>query len=167
MPNGERQRGFTWPGLLLLLAVTGAGLAALGQGWSLQAQRGREAELRFRGEQIRDAIARYHAAQVPAQWPPSLQALLEDRREGLPGGPRHHLRRLWPDPFTGSADWVLVPAPAPAVGIAGVHSRSDVPLLATAALGPLAPGERPLASDWRFVHAAAAALQTSRTESTP
>jgi type II secretory pathway pseudopilin PulG len=173
MPTGEpargprhlRHRGIGYFGLLALLAVLGAGLAQLGTAWSTQAQRQREAELRFRGEQIRDAIARYRAARNPAEWPPSLQALLDDRREGLPGAPRHHLRQLWVDPFTGRADWVLLPPPGSAAGsgtgIGGVRSRADSPRLAR---GDTPPRERdtPRVSDWEFV-AAAAAARTGRT----
>ena len=162
MPSGEAhrlaQRGLGWPGLMLLLAVMGAGLAVLGSSWSLQAQRGREAELRFRGEQIRAAIGRYVAARSPAEWPPTLEALLDDRREGITGTPRHHLRRLWADPFTGRPDWVLIPAKSPgspgAAGIAGVHSRSDARRLAEQGVALTEPGALPRVSDWRFVHAA-------------
>jgi type II secretory pathway pseudopilin PulG len=166
-----RQRGLGWPGLMLLLAVLGAGLAAAGQSWSLQAQRSREAELRFRGEQIREAIARYVAARKPAEWPPTLEALLDDRREGVAGTPRHHLRRLWADPFTGDADWVLIPAPAsgPAgtAGIAGVHSRSEARRLAGQGVAELAPGAEPRVSDWRFVHTAQPPAETTTRGDSP
>jgi type II secretory pathway pseudopilin PulG len=152
MPSGDRrpQRGLGYLGLLLLLAVLGATLAQLGTVWSTQAQRSREAELRFRGEQIQAAIARYRAAREPAEWPPTLEALLDDRRDGAP---RHHLRRLWPDPFTGAADWERLPAPAPEPGVAGVRSRSTAPRLATA--GSAAGSGPGLVSDWTFVHRAA------------
>jgi type II secretory pathway pseudopilin PulG len=152
MRNGER--GLTYLGLLVLLAVLGAGLAQLGTVWSTQAQRAREAELRFRGEQIREAIARYRGARQPAQWPPSLEALLDDRREGVPGAPRHHLRRLWTDPFTGQADWELLPpagaAPGGPPSVAGVRSRSDRIRITDAATA--ADNNVPRVSDWRFVH---------------
>lgn len=143
-------RGFTWWGLLLVLAVSGASLAALGSSWSQHAQREREAELRFRGEQIREAIGRYRSAREPAAWPRSLDELLTDERGGFEGGPRHHLRRRWADPFTGQADWELLPAPAPETGFVGVRSRSAAPRLSLQ--GAAALDGEPRVSDWRFVH---------------
>lgn len=169
MPTGEAMRrgrlrgGFAYMGLLMLLALLGAALGEAGQVWRTQAQREREAELRFRGEQIRLAIVRYRAAVRPAAWPPTLEALLEDRRGGRV---RHHLRRLWTDPFTGAADWVLLPPPAAqgaaalpigpgapsAPGVAGVRSRAEVARLGDPATP--AAGASPRVSDWRFEVAA-------------
>jgi type II secretory pathway pseudopilin PulG len=169
MPSGEQRgrpaarsssRGFTWWGLLLVLAVSGAMLAALGASWSTQSQREREAELRFRGEQIREAIGRYRGAREPAAWPQTLDDLLTDRRGGFEGGPRHHLRRRWTDPFTGSADWELLPAPAPQTGFLGVRSRSPARRLTLQ--GAAAHDGEPRVSDWRFVHAAETPVQTPR-----
>jgi len=158
MQSGSRRRarsGLTWWGLLLVLAVSGAALAALGRQWSLQTQREREAELRFRGEQIRDAIGRYRSAREPAAWPASLDDLLIDSRGGLEGGPRHHLRRRWADPFTGRADWELLPAPPPEGGFVGVRSRSSARRLSLQ--GATATEGEPRVSDWRFARTATAA----------
>ena len=47
-------------GLLLVVGVMGAGLAAYGQIYSHQAQREKEAELIFRGGQYRLAIESYY-----------------------------------------------------------------------------------------------------------
>jgi type II secretory pathway pseudopilin PulG len=144
--------------LLALLALLGASLAALGTAWTTAAHRERETELRFRGEQIQDAIRRYRAAVAPPTWPSTLDDLLEDRR-----GPevRHHLRRLWTDPFTGRTDWVLIDAAATEGGgldrrIKGVRSRSSTRRLATAGTEAVIPDE-PRVSDWVFVSAAASA----------
>lgn len=165
----RRARGLTYLGLLVLLALQGAALAALGRHVSTAMQREREAELLFRGEQIRTAIARYHAAVAPGIYPASVDDLLVDRREGRT---RHHLRRLWPDPFTGRADWEWLREGAEG-RIVGVMSRSAAPRWRRD--GPVAAGEGPpRVRDWRFVFSAipataappAPAAQT-RTEGDP
>jgi type II secretory pathway pseudopilin PulG len=121
-------RGFTYLAVLFLVAITAAGLAALGQSWSTAAQREREAELEFRGAAIARAIASYAKAtpNPPVQYPRALEDLLEDKR-GMK--PRRHLRRLYVDPFTGAADWVLVPEVGQPGSFSGVRSSSEHPLL--------------------------------------
>lgn len=152
MRTGSAQRGFSYLVVLFLVALTAAGLARLGQAWQTAAQREREAELAWRGADIARAIASYASAGGAggAVYPTRLEDLLEDRR-----GPtvRRHLRRLWPDPFTGQADWVLVPSPLRPGSFQGVHSRSDQPLLREAT-----PEGSPLqrASDWVFAATPAA-----------
>jgi type II secretory pathway pseudopilin PulG len=152
MRSGER--GFTYLGLLGLLALIGAGLAALGSSWSTALQRERERELQFRGAQIAQAIASYRDAQQPAQWPTDFDSLLDDPRGD---GPRHHLRKLYLDPFTGRADWALLPAPQAAApgqpqGFAGVASRSPQPRLRRALDEPdPPPGSLLRVSDWQFM----------------
>lgn len=131
-PGQAAQRGFTYLAVLFLVALTAAGLAALGQAWSTAAQREKERELEFRGQEIARAMRSYFRATPtpPQQYPAVLQDLLEDRR-----GPvvRRHLRRLYADPFTGQPDWVLVPAPGQPDRFHGLHSRSSQPLLRTLA----------------------------------
>ena len=111
MPTGSRARGFmggfTYLLLLFALAIGSAGLAALGGTWATAAQRARETELLFRGGEFSRAFASYQRT-TPAGGPPyplGLEELLEDRRGPVPA---HHLRRLYADPFTGVADWVMV-----------------------------------------------------------
>ena len=138
MPIGERsmprrgcrrpapRRGFSYLLLLFSLAIGAAALATLGTQWQVAAQREREAELLFRGLQLRDALQRFHD-QTPAgqpALPQTLDELLVDRRRTEP---RHHLRQPWTDPFTGAADWVLLRQADG--GIVGLHSRSARPLL--------------------------------------
>ena len=125
----ERQRGFTYLIMLFFVALTAAGLAALGQSWSNAAEREREAELVFRGNEIARAIASYVAASpdpVAQQFPRTLDDLLVDQR-----GPKthHHLRRLYLDPFTNAADWELVPAGEGSDRFNAIRSRSPHPLL--------------------------------------
>lgn len=144
--SAHASAGFSYLGLLFFVAITGAALAALGQGWSTAAQRERERELEFRGLEIARAIDSYLAAGGVARvHPRTLDDLMRDERG--PAGPRHHLRRRYADPFTGQADWVLLPAPGDPAGFAGVRSRSERPLLRQ--LDPEAE-EATRASQWLF-----------------
>lgn len=126
--GASRQHGYSYLAVLFLVALTAAGLAALGQAWSTAAQREKERELVFRGGEIARAIAAYAKAtpNPPQQYPRRLEDLLEDSR-GV--HPRHHLRRLYVDPFTGAADWVLVPEPGQPGTFSAVRSRSEHALL--------------------------------------
>jgi type II secretory pathway pseudopilin PulG len=114
------QAGFTY--LWLLFAVAGMGLllAAAAEVWDTAARREKEAELLFIGDQFARAIAAYHAHSPGAakQYPEKLEDLLEDKR--LQAQPRH-LRKIFRDPMTNSAEWGLVKAGG---RIVGVHSRS-------------------------------------------
>lgn len=116
-----RTGGFTYLMLLWWVALSGLMLAALAQSWMLDARRAREAELVWRGEQFRLAIEAYASVPVgegQSQLPRRLEDLLEDRRSGEL---QRHLKRIWPDPITGSTEWGLV---REGDGITGVHSLS-------------------------------------------
>jgi type II secretory pathway pseudopilin PulG len=141
MRTGER--GVTCLLLLFAIALIGATLAAIGSAWSTAAQRLREAELLHRGEQIRRAIGAYHRStpEGTGQFPARLEDLLDDRRGPEP---RRHLRQIYPDPFTGAADWVLIGEQG---RIQGVHSRAAVRALRERPADEVAG---PLVSDWRF-----------------
>ncbi len=147
----SRQRGFTYLLLLWLLALAGAGLAVTGERWTTAAQRERERELVFRGEQIRAGIESYRRASPDGSaLPADLAALLADRRGS---GLRQHLRRRYEDPFTGRADWVELRDASG--GLLGVHSRAEVLALGRGPGDRGAPGQR--VSSWHFVVAADAA----------
>ena len=120
------QRGFTYLGLLFAVAVLGITLASIGVVWSTQIRREREAELLWVGDQYRAAIGRYRAS--GGQFPLALTDLIEDQRFPVP---RRYLRRLYPDPMTGQADWQLIMTPG-GTGIIGVASSSqDKPIKRT------------------------------------
>lgn len=118
----RRQRGFTYLGLIILVAILGlVGAAGLKMGSLLQRQAA-EQELLDIGAQFSDALYSYAAA-TPAgqpQQPPNLAALLRDPR--FPQV-RRHLRKLFVDPVTGRAEWGLLYQPG-SNGIIGVHSLS-------------------------------------------
>jgi hypothetical protein len=120
----------------------------LGVAWTTAAQREQERELRFRGAQIAAAIGHYRNAREPAEWPPTLAALVQDSSGGTV---RHHLRQLYSDPCTGRADWVLLPAPE-GPGVAGVRSRAGTPRFNTVAPGATGDARQPRVSDWHFVY---------------
>jgi len=115
------QKGFTYLGVMIIVIIMGFGLAAFGTIYSQTAQRDKEAELLFVGEQFRQAIASYYKMGPGAQYPKKLEDLLEDKRFPMPV---RHLRRIYADPITGSTDWGIVETPDKA-GIMGVFSRSE------------------------------------------
>ena len=80
----------------------------------------------FRGNEFSRALTSYWVATQGSnkQLPVTLADLLDDRRGPHP---LHHLRRIYTDPFTGQADWVLVKTEDER--ISGIHSRSDAPAL--------------------------------------
>jgi type II secretory pathway pseudopilin PulG len=120
-PAPKPQQGFTYLGLLIIVAVMSFGLSAIGELYSHAAQRDKERELLFVGHQFRDAIASYYDRSPGAKvYPQKVDDLLEDKRFPMP---QHHLRKLYRDPLTGSTDWALVEAPGG--GFMGVHSRSE------------------------------------------
>lgn len=123
----QRQRGFTYLGLLYAVVLGSTALLAAAALWRTEAQREHEEQLLFAGEQIRAAIGAYWErapAGQPHTLPRRLEDLLDDPRWP---GTRRHLRRVFADPVTRSTHWALILAPDG--GIVGVHSRSDaVPL---------------------------------------
>jgi type II secretory pathway pseudopilin PulG len=162
MSAGSRKRlqGFTYIGLLIFLAVMGAGMAAFGELASHAAQREKEAELLFRGEAYRAAIESYYKKEQ--RYPQSLEQLLEDKRYPTPV---RHLRRLYADPLTGEADWAVVEAPGG--GIMGVHSRSEEAPVKTGnfSLKNQVFAEAKAYAEWNFVHSPTGLAQ--RVEKSP
>ena len=125
--RAHRQRGFTYLGLIILVAILGlVGAAGLKMGSLLQRQAA-EQELLDIGAQFSDALYSYAAATPPGQpqQPPNLAALLRDPR--FPQV-RRHLRKLYADPITGRAEWGLLYQPG-GNGIIGVHSLSPAAAL--------------------------------------
>jgi len=122
MQNGKsRQMGFLLLGVLVLLTIASYGLSVATVKWSDAIKRDKEQELLKVGDTIRKAIGRYYE-QTPGlvkQYPPNLQALLNDNR--FPS-PRHYLRKLYQDPITQQADWGILEAPSG--GVMGVYSLS-------------------------------------------
>ena len=151
MSAGRREQGFTLAGALLLVAVLGAGMAAYGELASHAAQREKEQELLFVGNQFREAIGAYYERTPGAakQFPRKLEDLLLDERHPVP---QRHLRRIYGDPMTGAAQWGLVHAPEG--GIIGVFSLSQAQPIKSAGFSARDAELRAAAhySDWHFTH---------------
>lgn len=115
-------RGFTYLGLLFVLALLGLALGAAGTVWSVVRQRDREQQLLWAGGEIRRAIGQYYQGGPGGlrSFPQSLQDLTEDRR-----GPVmvRHLRRVYRDPMTPDGDWELIRASDG--GLTGVASKAQ------------------------------------------
>jgi type II secretory pathway pseudopilin PulG len=148
-PSTKLRTGFTYLTILFAIAFMGIGLALTGEVWHTVAQRDKEAQLLYAGNQYRRAIERYYLG-GPRQYPRTLDELLKDPRK--PGTERY-LRKLYFDPLTGKAEWGLVKTPD-GNGIMGVYSQSELKPLKT---GGFAIANRLFVgaskySDWKFVY---------------
>jgi type II secretory pathway pseudopilin PulG len=148
-PNS--QGGFTYLGVLIIVMIMGAGLAATGTLFSHEAQREKEKELLFIGHEFREAIGSYyeHSPGAPA-YPKTLADLVEDKRFPMP---QHHLRRVYDDPMTGKPDWVPIALPDGG-GIVGVRSSSEAKPIKTGNFDRVdaAFEDAKKYADWQFVY---------------
>lgn len=118
--NGNRAAGFTYISLLFIMTVSGIALAQAGNLWSTTIRREMEEELLFRGGAIRNAIGMYYESSLGAKaYPKTIEDLIKDTR--YPAAKRY-LRKFYPDPVTGKADWEIIKATDGS--IIGVKSRS-------------------------------------------
>ena len=147
----QDEQGFTYIGVLVLVALMGIALSAAGQMWHTLQQREKEQELLFIGHQFRLALDRYaKLTQGQAKrYPLALEDLLQDpRRTEI----QRYLRKIYRDPMTGNAEWGLITGPDGE--IYGVHSLSDGEPLKKSNFG-LADRQfegRMKYSDWVFMH---------------
>lgn len=112
--------------LMVLVSVTLLGLMAgiTGSSWKTIVQQSKEADLLWKGNQIRRAIGSYYHASssqsaAPKVFPAELENLTEDQRFLEI---KRHLRRLYTDPMTGE-DWEVIKGPSGR--IMGIRSSSD------------------------------------------
>lgn len=149
LSGSAAEAGFTYLGVLLLIAVTGIALGSTVTLWSTQGLRERERDLLWVGSQYAQALRSYYRNSPGlAQYPQTLDELLEDPR--YPGIKRH-LRQLYLDPITGSADWGLVRSIDGR--ITGVYSQSEQPPLKKTGFAAQWSDFEGLEhySDWQFV----------------
>jgi type II secretory pathway pseudopilin PulG len=151
--GAPRERGFTYLGLIILLAIMALVAAAgLKMGTLLQ-RAAAEEELLEIGAQFSEALRSYAAATPPGKptQPPTLQDLLKDPR--FPN-PRRHLRKIFVDPVTGKAEWGVIWL-GDKIGVLGVYSLSEArPLkVANFDIRFLNMENREKISDWKFLMA--------------
>ena len=116
--KSPQQGGFTYIVLLIWVAVVAATLGMVGQVWQTVVQRDRENELLFIGNQFRQALQGYYASNQ--RYPLRLEDLLRDDRNV---GVQRHLRKIFNDPITGTANWGTIKL---ADGqIVGIYSLSE------------------------------------------
>lgn len=120
--RARRGAGFTYLGLVILLAIMALVAAASLKAGAMVQRAAAERELLHIGGQFCDALQSYAAATPPGQprQPPSLKELLRDPR--YPGIVRH-LRKVFVDPMTGRAEWGMAYA-AGTTGVVAVYSLS-------------------------------------------
>jgi hypothetical protein len=112
---------------LFVLALMGLAAASTVRLGALAERRHAEDELLAIGREFRQALRSYHNTTPPGSSqtaPRSLHELLHDPRSAAP---RRHLRRVYPDPLTGRAEWGLIKSLDGA--LIGVYSLSgDTPI---------------------------------------
>lgn len=118
----HRQQGLAYLFLLLAVAVIGGVAATTVQMGSSLSRQAAERQLLWVGAEFAQALDSYAAATPVGQptAPRELAQLLRDER--YPSITRH-LRRLYDDPLTGSAEWGLVRDPQGL--IVGIHSLAE------------------------------------------
>jgi len=151
MATGRPGQGFTYIGLLIVVALIGIGLAAAGPVSHTLQLRDKERELLFAGDQFRRAIEMYYEKSPGGlkQYPKKLEDLLLDNRYPTV---QRHLRKVYVDPLTGKKQWGLVEMQG--IGITGVYSLSDQQPLKSANFPALYQSFRTAKkySDWKFVY---------------
>lgn len=146
----KKHAGFTYIGVLMLVAISGIGLAGTGVVWHQDAQREREKELLFIGEEFRHAIGSYYESTPDSakQYPKKMEDLLLDDRFPVI---KRHLRKLYTDPFSVDADWGLVTQQGQ---IVGVYSVSELSPIKTTGFLPQYEvfGSAKKYSEWKFTY---------------
>lgn len=117
-----RTRGFTYIGIMIFIAILGIASMAAVTSADFFSRRNAEGELLAIGDEFNQAFLSYYnkTPAGTAHFPRTLDDLVRDPR--YPGIMRH-LRRIYPDPLTGKAEWGLIKAPEG--GIAGVYSLAS------------------------------------------
>lgn len=155
----RRQQGFTYLGLVILLAIIGLVGAAALKVDALLARAAAEQELLEAGAAFSAALDSYAAATPPGQppQPPTLQDLLKDNR--FPNVKRH-LRKIFVDPISGKAEWGITYL-GDKIGVIGVYSLSQAQPLKQANFDERFQNfeNKTHYADWKFVANGQGALE--------
>ena len=156
------EAGFTYVGLIVLVAIIGLVGAATLKVDALLRRAAAEEELLEIGAAFSAALKSYAEATPRGQptYPPSLQDLLKDPRSPAI---RRHLRKIFVDPITGKAEWGIVHAGGSSGSGSGNDSGSGSGVLAVYSLSRARPlkvanfdarfanlENRQHFSDWKF-----------------
>ena len=144
-----QELGFTYIGVLIVMASMLIAIGAVSQIWHTQMQREKEVELIFIGGQFRTAIGQFYAASGH-HYPMSLNDLLG--ADGVQNSPKRYLRKMYTDPMTGKADWGVVVQQDG--GIYGVYSASNAEPYKVSGfsdINKLFEGKKKY-SEWRFIY---------------
>ncbi len=119
------QFGFTFIGILMVIAISGIALAGIGIVWHQDAQRENEKELLYIGEQYRKAIVSYYGNNPSGvkQYPKELKDLELDSR--IPE-PKRHIRKLYADPMTRGKPWGLIKQEGLIIGVYSTSETSPI-----------------------------------------
>lgn len=122
-PRPGAESGYAMAALLIGLSVMAILMTAVMPVWRQDAQREKEAELIFRGQQYVHAIQMYQRRTGPGAYPPSFDFMVQNK----------FLRKRYKDPIT-NADFVPIPGVAaatvpgaPAGGAAGATTTIATP----------------------------------------
>ena len=118
----RRDAGYAMAGLLVAIAIMGIVMSMIMPAWRTWAQREREAELIFRGEQYKRAIELYQRRFAGA-YPSDMETLVDQR----------FLRKLYTDPMTKDGKFDILtqgslraaPGEAPPSGTPGVGQQQE------------------------------------------
>jgi type II secretory pathway pseudopilin PulG len=119
------QRGFTFLALVFAIVLIGISLSVAVQQWKMIVQREKEADLLYRGDQIKHAIEAYYRGTPGVSRYPSCGDEYDDCFKELLGDPQNfkkrYLRKIYKDPMT-NGDWLLIKSPDGK--LMGVRSKS-------------------------------------------
>jgi type II secretory pathway pseudopilin PulG len=113
----DGQRGYAMAALLVSIGVMTLLMSIAMPVWRTQAQREKEAELVFRGEQIARAINLYTRKMGGGNFPPNLDVLVQGR----------FLRKKYKDPMTEKGEWDLILAGGGVPGQGGSPQQQQQP----------------------------------------
>jgi type II secretory pathway pseudopilin PulG len=113
----DGQRGYAMAALLVSIGVMTLLMSVAMPVWRTQAQREKEAELVFRGEQIARAINLYTRKMGGGNFPPNLDVLVQGR----------FLRKKYKDPMTEKGEWDLILAGGGVPGEGGSPQQPQQP----------------------------------------